>query len=139
MTLYAMVAMPDLQRYHLTPYLIKIYKFFIIDFFNCNLLIAHLYCGKKYISYNNLSLLNLEKRQYLPHYWSDKSFKYHAESEIGILFLRVKITVHLTLFTLGQFKTWNEMIHSVPFGRQDGLHTIYVNSNCLFSNAGKLL
>ena len=30
---------------------------------------------KRYWKYHKLTLLNLEKRQYLPHYWSDKGFK----------------------------------------------------------------
>ena len=33
---------------------------------------------------SELALLNLEKRQYLPHYWSDEGFKDTGESGIAI-------------------------------------------------------
>ena len=36
--------------------------------------LAHFYCRKTHWNHQNLTLVSLEKRQYLPHYWSDKDF-----------------------------------------------------------------
>ena len=47
------------------------------DFFQLNFLqkLAHFYCIKTYRIYQSLTLLKLDKRQYLPHYGSDKDCK----------------------------------------------------------------
>ena len=62
-------------------------------------------------NYQNLTLLNVEKRKYLPHYWSDKVFK-------GTVVHRVLSSLHggsfeITLTVpLGSVQIWIEMIKS---------------------------
>ena len=98
--------MPDSQRYPLKLCMIK-YEL-EINFYNLEELlfsIVHLYCRKTIRNFENEKLLNREKRQYLPYYWSTKGFKATVENSTFPYLhggpLEITLTVPLKPICLG--------------------------------------
>ena len=89
-------------------------------------LLLHLYCR----NCENFTLLNLEKRQYLPHYWSDKGFKgivvNLALSSLAVGSLEITLTVPLNLrgvrqlSCLKKYLTFGFSVGKFYYFQQDG-------------------
>ena len=85
------------------------------------------YCRKTYRNYQKSALLNLEKRQYLPHYLSDKGFKgCSSESDIAICncwFSWVLRKSDLLIYSLKIGENINLFYHLTLDTRQSTLNT----------------
>ena len=72
--------------------------------------LVHFYCRKTCSKYQIWTLLNWEKRQYLPHYWSDKGSKgtivYQALPYLHSGSLEITLTVPLTYIQYPN--SWNK-------------------------------
>ena len=71
-------------------------------------------CRKTFKDYNNSILLNLEKWQLLPHYWSDKRFQgYCCESSIAIFAITPTVPLSFKISKLWMFELRQIKIHNL--------------------------